>query len=197
MRRPFLVLSLALGALTFAPAQVRIGIGLPNVSIGINLPAYPTLVPVPGYPVYYAPGVNGNYFFYDGMYWVFMGDAWYASSWYNGPWAPVDPGAVPLFILRVPVQYYRQPPPFFRGWAGGAPPRWGDHWGPAWVQGHRGWDQWDRHAVPPPARLPDYQRNYAGGRYPRPEQQQALHQQNYHYQPREQVVRDHYARPAR
>jgi hypothetical protein len=26
---------------------------------------------VPGLPVYYAPSVNSNFFFYDGMYWVY------------------------------------------------------------------------------------------------------------------------------
>ena len=114
MRHPFLALSIALGALTFAPAQVSIGIGTPNVSLGINLPVFPTLVPVPGYPVYYAPDVNGNYFFYDGMYWMFMNDNWYASSWYNGPWGLVAAESVPYFILRVPVRYYRRPPAFFR-----------------------------------------------------------------------------------
>jgi len=44
---------------------------MPEVSIGINLPLFPRLVPVPGYPVYHAPEVDANYFFYDGMYWVY------------------------------------------------------------------------------------------------------------------------------
>ena len=46
---------------------------------------------MPGYPVYYAPRINSNYFFYDGMYWVYQRDNWYASSWYNGPWGLVAP----------------------------------------------------------------------------------------------------------
>ena len=86
-----MTLGLLLGSVTSAPAQVSIGIGLPGVSIGINLPAYPELVPVPGYPVYYAPRVSSNYFFYDGLYWVYQSDNWYASSWYNGPWGLVVP----------------------------------------------------------------------------------------------------------
>jgi hypothetical protein len=41
--------------------------------------------------------------------------------------------------------------------------------------------------------LPDYQRQYSGDRYPRQvEQQYELHQQNYGYQPRDPVVRQHY-----
>ena len=95
------------------------------MSIGINLPVYPTLQPIPGYPVYYAPGAPTNYFFYDGLYWVFEGGNWYESSWYNGPWYLVDPFDVPVFLLRVPVRYYHHRPAYFRGWDVGAPPRWG------------------------------------------------------------------------
>ena len=89
MRNGLIVLWMLLCSITSAAAQMSVGIGFPGVSIGINLPVYPELVPVPGYPVYYAPQVNSNYFFYDGMYWVYQGDNWYASSWYNGPWALV------------------------------------------------------------------------------------------------------------
>ena len=96
----FIVMSLLLFPATHAKAEVNIGIGigLPNLSIGINLPMFPTLEAVPGYPVYYAPQVDGNYFYYDSMYWVYQNDNWYASSWYNGPWAFVEPYAVPLYI---------------------------------------------------------------------------------------------------
>jgi hypothetical protein len=149
-------------------------------------------VPVPGYPVYYAPQVNTNYFFYDGMYWVYQGDNWYASSWYNGPWGVVAPEAVPLFVLRVPVRYYRRPPAYFRGWQSDAPPRWGDHWGNSWEQSHRGWDNWNRSAAPVRAPLPVYQRQYSGNRYPAVEQQQSYQSRNYQYQPHEAVVQQHY-----
>jgi len=179
-------------SITSVAAQVSVGIGLPGVSIGINLPVYPELVPVPGYPVYYAPQVSSNYFFYDGMYWVYQRDSWYASSWYNGPWMLVAPEAIPLFVLRVPVRYYRRPPVYFRGWRSDAPPHWGEHWGNSWAQRRSGWDMWDRGAVPPPAPLPVYQRQYSGNRYPRAEQQQTLQSQNYRYQPQEEVVRQHY-----
>ena len=190
----FIVLGLVLCLATPARAglSIGIGIGLPNVSIGINLPLYPELVPVPGYPVYYAPGVEGNYFFYDGMYWVYQDDNWYASSWYNGPWGFVDPNVVPLFILRVPVGYYRQPPPYFHGWHSQAPPRWGQHWGRSWEERRGGWDRWQRSSAPRPAPLPTYQRRYSGDRYPRVEQQRALHNQQYRYQPREKAVRQHF-----
>jgi hypothetical protein len=166
-----------------------------QVSIGINLTLFPELRPVPGYPVYYAPEVDSNYFFYDGMYWVYQGDRdrWYASSWYNGPWAPVGPEFVPVFLLRVPVRYYREPPPYFRGWRSDRPPHWGEHWGHEWEQQRSGWDQWDRRSAPRPAPLPVYQRQYSGDRYPQQvEQQQALQSQRYRYQPHDPVVRQHY-----
>lgn len=177
---------------TSVSAQVSIGIGLPNVSIGINLPLYPELVPVPGYPVYYAPRVAANYFFYDGLYWVFLDDDWYASQWYNGPWWIVEPQAVPVYILRIPVRYYRHPPVYFRGWRPDAPPRWGQHWGHEWEQHRRGWDKWKRGSAPARAPLPVYQRQYSGDRYPRVEQQQTIRRQHYRYEPRDKAVRQHF-----
>jgi hypothetical protein len=186
-----IALMMLMSVATTASAGISIGIGLPTLSIGINLPLYPELVPVPGYPVYYAPGVAGNYFFYDGMYWVYQDDNWYASSWYNGPWGLTDPYYVPLFVLRIPVSYYRQPPVYFSGWASNAPPRWGQHWGHSWEQRRGGWDHWNRGAAPSRAPLPTYQRQYAGDRYPRVEQQQNLRTQQYRYQPRDKAVRQH------
>ena len=181
-----------LGALflSTAPAigQVSIGIGLPGVNIGFNLPVYPQLVRIPGYPVYYAPQLGSNFFFYDGMYWIYQEDSWYASSWYNGPWEYVGPQAVPLYVLRVPVRYYRNPPEYFRGWRTDAPPRWGDHWGNDWAQGRSGWDRWNHASAPAPAPLPTYQRQYSGERYPhQADQQRAIHDQNYRYRPRDQA----------
>ncbi len=191
IRYVLIALSMLMCTVTNAPASVSIGIGLPNLSIGINLPLFPELAPVPGYPVYYAPGVDANYFFYDGMYWVYQNDNWYASTWYNGPWGFVEPEAVPLFVLRVPVRYYRQPPPYFRGWQSNAPPRWGQHWGGGWEQRHSGWDRWNRSSAPRRAPLPAYQRQYSGDRYPQVEQQHELRGQSYRYQPRDKAVRQH------
>jgi len=192
IRYGVIVLWMLLCTVTSVSAQVSIGIGLPNVSIGINLPLYPEFEPVPGYPVYYAPRVAANYFFYDGMYWVYLNDYWYASNWYNGPWWLVEPDVVPLFILRIPVRYYRQPPVYFRGWRSDAPPRWGEHWGRGWEQHRRGWDRWQRSSAPARAPLPLYQRRYSGDRYPRVEQQQTIHRQHYRYQPRDKSVRQHF-----
>jgi hypothetical protein len=197
IRHVFIVLGMLLSSMASAGVQVGIGIGLPGVSIGINLPAYPQLVVVPGYPVYYAPRLQANFFFYDGMYWIYQNDDWYASSWYNGPWWLVGPEVVPVFILRIPVRYYRQPPAYFLGWRPDAPPRWGDHWGRDWEQHRSGWDRWNRGAALAPAPLPAYQRQYSGDRYPRQvEQQREVQQQHYRYQPRDPVVRQHYQEQA-
>jgi hypothetical protein len=179
-----------------APAQVSIGIGLPHLSIGINVPTMPELAPVPGSPAYYAPGMDTNFFFYDGMYWIFKDDNWYASSWYNGPWAAVHPEAVPVFILRIPVAYYRRPPAYFRGWHLDGPPRWAEHWGPDWARRRTSWDRPGRRPAPPPAPLPSYQRNFHGEQYPTPDRQHMIHTENYGYRPRDPVVRGHYAAQA-
>ena len=194
MRFRSIAVSALLACATPALAQLSINFfGSPGVSIGINLPVYPTLQRIPGYPVYYAPGVNTNYFFYDGLYWVFDGDNWYASSWYNGPWRMVDRFYVPDYVLRVPVRYYRHAPAYFRGWRRDAPPRWSEHWGSSWEQRRGGWDRWNRSSAPAPAPLPSYQRQYSGSRYPQQVTEQAtLNQRNYRYQPRDNVAREAY-----
>jgi hypothetical protein len=191
MRAIVIALTLGLAGIGAASAEVSVGVGiqLPGVSIGVNVPAYPRLVAVPGYPVYYAPGLDGNFFFYDGLYWVYDADRWYSSAWYNGPWRFVEPAFVPLFVLRVPVLYYRHPPPYFAGWRRDVAPRWGEHWGRDWEAGHRGWNHWNRAAVPRRAPLPGYQRDFSGDRYPRAEEQRALRDRNYRYAPRDRAVR--------
>ncbi len=170
--------------------QLSISIGNRGVSIGFVMSMYPTLVRIPGYPVYYDPRADSNYFFYDGLYWVYQDDNWYSSTWYNGPWDMIPPAYVPAFLLRVPVRYYRHPPAYFRGWRSEAAPRWGEHWGRDWERQRSGWDRWNRGSVPEAAPLPTYQRNYTGSRYPRqPDQQRSIESRSYRYQPREAVSR--------
>jgi hypothetical protein len=188
MRTPFLLLSLLLLP-TRSEAQLQVELSLPTVSLGLAVPSYPELEQVPGYPVYYDPRASSNYFFYDGGYWVYQDDRWYSSEWYDGPWMAVGPEEVPLYVLRIPVRYYRRPPAAFAGWQGDAPPRWGERWGREWEGRRPGWDRWDRAAAPPPAPLPTYQRHYTGGSYPRgAAQQRTLRAENYRYQPRERVA---------
>lgn len=197
MRHLLILASLLFIPLAPAPAhaEVSVGIGVrtPGVSIGINIPAYPRLVRVPNYPVYYDPYLRVNLFFYDGLYWVFHNDGWYVSAWYNGPWDWVDPFDVPVYVLRVPVRYYRLPPPYFRGWRVDAPPRWHEHWGRDWADRRSGWDRRD-HLVPPPrAPLPNYQKSYVGTRYPKtPERQREIRIERYPYQPHDEFTRRQY-----
>jgi hypothetical protein len=179
MRYLIIPLVLLTGCVAPPPhTSVTVGVSAPGVRMAVHLPAYPDMEPVPGYPVYYAPGLGYNYFFYDGLYWVYYGDYWYSSTWYNGPWAQVAPQGVPAFILRVPVRYYQQPPAYFQGWRADAAPRWGERWGRDWDQRRSGWDRWDRRAEPARAPLPLYQRAYSGQRYPQPDQQRQLNREN-------------------
>ncbi len=160
-----------------------------QVSISISIGSYPNLMVVPGYPVYYAPNVGANFFFYDGNYWVYQDDGWYSSIWYDGPWELVDPMFVPIFVLQVPVRYYRQPPQYFRGWQPDRAPRWNDHWGRAWAERRSDWDRPQRAGSVAPAPRPDYQRRYSGRDYPRGDEQRALQQQYYHYHPQNAAAR--------
>lgn len=197
MRHLALLALLIVSPIAAAEAHVSVGISLPGISIGINQPAYPQLVLVPGYPVYYDPRYRANYFFYDGMYWVFFDDNWYASSWYDGPWHVVAPAYVPYYVLRVPVRYYRAPPAYFHGWRRDEPPRWNERWGRDWEERRSDWYQRNVRPAPPPAPLPAYQRQYVGAHYPRePERQQAVRREHYRYEPREEVVRQHWQQQA-
>jgi hypothetical protein len=150
---------------------------------------------VPGYPVYYAPSVRANYFFDDGLYWVFNVEDgyWYSSSWYNGPWVYVEPAYVPQSILVVPYRYYRVRPEYWSGWQDDLPPRWGHQWGGRWESSRRGWDHWDHSRTYVAAPLPLYQKRYDRDHYPAPSQQVIIHNEQYHYQPQDVHVRQRHA----
>jgi hypothetical protein len=187
--RSFLITLAALACLGL-PARAQV-----SVSIGIDVPVYPELVLVPDTPVYYAPTGPANYFFYDRYYWVYRHDRWYRSRWYNGPWVIRRPDAVPVFLLRVPVRYYRAPPRWFhRGWRHDEPPRWGARFGPRWSERRRGWERWDHrpvHAAPPPA----WQRHYSGHRYPRTiAGQHAIHEARFRHGAHDNGRRGHEGR---
>lgn len=163
--------------------------------IDVDVPEYPQMVPVPDSPVYYAPNVDSNYFFYDGMYWDYYNDGWYSSPWYNGPWSIVDPIYVPTYVLWVPIRYYRRPPHYFHGWRNDRPPRWGERWGRDWQARHNHIFRGPQRPGYARAPLPDYQRSYNRSNYPRATQQQStLHSQHYGYRPQEHVVREQYER---
>src|SRR5678815_4851247 len=197
MRHLILATSIATSMLLYAAvpahAQVSVGIQSHGVSIGFNVSAYPRMVAIPGYPVYYDPRMSSNYFFYDGLYWVYQDNNWYSSGWYDGPWDQIGPQYVPAFVLRVPVRYYGQRPAYFAGWSVDVAPHWGEYWGNDWQQQRSGWDSWDRQSVYQAAPLPAYQAQYSGSRYPRAvDQQYSIQATNYRYQPREAVAQQYY-----
>jgi hypothetical protein len=197
MRKLLVSTAFLLATLDPAFAQVGDPIGPPNGAIGIDVPEYPQLIRVPGLPVHYDPSSSSNYFFFDGMFWVYQDDGWYAASWYDGPWMLVGPASVPVELLRVPIRYYRQRPAFFRDGSAAAPPRWGEHWGARWERMRAGWATWERTSEPRIAPLPLYQKDYEGPAYPAPELQAAIRERNYPYVPEDPAVRDaHEARAA-
>ncbi len=187
-RRAFLAWLFAVAALPAAAQEYY--------DIDVDLPQYPDMEPIPDSPVYYAPAVDSNYFFYDGLYWDYNSDNWYAAAWYNGPWQYVDPVYVPTYVLWIPIRYYRRPPPFFRGWHRDRPPHWTEHWGHGWQDRH---NAVFAHLAPTNARapLPTYQRQYTRGNYPRaPQQQAAIHASNYHHHPSVNPLERGRSRPA-
>lgn len=119
-------------------AQVQV-----HVDIGFHLPAPPKLVVVPQVPAVRYVSVAatpGNLFYYDGQYWAFAYQGWYASGSYNGPWVYVAPQFVPRPVLLVPVQYYHVPPGHWKQWERGRAPHWREDWGPEWADKR----QWKR-----------------------------------------------------
>jgi len=124
-----LIAAALLGSAGLTQAQV-------SVDIGVHLGSPPPLVAVPETPVSYAPSVNGNFFFYDGGYYVYRRGAWYMAPRYNGPWAVVAPEYVPRPLLAVPIRYYRVPPAEWKHWHAEAAPHWVPVYGRRWEDRH-------------------------------------------------------------
>jgi len=125
-----LVAMALVGSVGLAQAQV-------SVDIGIHLGSPPPLMVVPETPVSYAPSVNGNFFFYDGGYYVYRRGAWYMAPRYKGPWALVAPEYVPRPLLAVPIRYYRVPPAEWKHWHAEAAPHWVPVYGRRWEDRHQ------------------------------------------------------------
>ena len=184
----------ALAALLFL-ASTFPAVAQEYYDIDVDLPEYPQMAPVPDSPVYYAPEVDSNYFFYDGLYWDYYNDAWYSSPWYNGPWSVVDPIYVPTYLLWVPIRFYRHAPAYWRGWRADRAPRWGERWGREWQARHNEIFRGRQRPQYARAPLPEYQRSYNRANYPRaPQVQSQLHSQQYAYRPQERVVQQNYER---
>ena len=83
---------------------------------------------------YVGPGVQvvADYdqpvFYSGGFYWLYSGDAWYRSPYYNGGWAYATPPAAVLSI-RQPYAYVHYRPHGYRGgYAGRAQPQPNSGW---------------------------------------------------------------------
>jgi len=125
-----MMLAVFVMAAVFGPAGLARAQG--SVNIGLHLGSAPALAAVPESPVMYAPTVNGNFFFYQGEYYIFRKGAWYMAPRHDGPWAVVAPEYVPRPLLAVPVRYYKAPPPEWNGWRAEAAPRWQTEYGRRW-----------------------------------------------------------------
>jgi len=115
-------------------AQARVDVGL-NLNFSVPL----QWAPVPGLPVYYGTNAPTNIFQYGGQYYVFDNGTWYVAPTYSGPWMVMAPQFIPAILLRVPVVYYRAPPPHWHAWRPAAPPRWEVVYGPAWAHVRPAW----------------------------------------------------------
>jgi hypothetical protein len=160
-----------------ASAQVQ-------VDLGVSFSVPPQLVAVPEVQaVQYVPTASANVFFYGGQYWVYANGGWYYSGGYNGPWALAVPEYVPQPLLIVPVTYYRRPPPEWRGYHPGVPPRWATSYGRSW-SGQR------EVFVAPHGQPVHSQPMHEQAARPAPPKEQAVHAQAVHEAPPPHAVQE-------
>jgi hypothetical protein len=100
--------NVSIGVKIDVPAPPRVVVMPPPPPVVLAAP--PKLVVVSGSPVFYAPGININFFAYGGRYYSFHEGAWFVATTHGGPWATIAPGRVPPPVLAVPVAYYKIPP---------------------------------------------------------------------------------------
>jgi hypothetical protein len=106
---------------------VNVGVGAPGYSYQ-GAPAYayqeapaypyqpveieepPVFVQPPELGFYAAVGVPYDLFFLNNLFYLFSGNAWYASPYYNGPWSSIYYDNLPYALNRYPferIRYYR------------------------------------------------------------------------------------------
>ena len=102
-------------AATFAQAEVNV-----NISIGTPLPrvivASPPAVRFEAAPLFVAPSQLGFYvgvdtpydiIFSSGFYYLYYGNSWHRSGYYNGPWVEVPYREMPAGIRRYRIEQIR------------------------------------------------------------------------------------------
>lgn len=175
-------------ALLLAPASSSYASDI-GFSIGFNygypgptVPAYapqpvyigspPEFIEPPELGFYVAVGVPYNLFFINGFYYLSIGNIWYMSPYYNGPWQTVYYYNVPYALHRYPfarIHYYRDY--YYRRYHEYGDWRGHNHFRPEWHG--RDWDR--RRGTGPAYRTPDrpnhnsWNRSYYG-RQSRPDQ---------------------------
>ncbi len=101
------VISLALlGYPATANGRVEVNIVLPPLVVA----APPEVVVIPGTYVYFAPGIEVDFFFYHGYWYRPYRGYWYRATGYNGPWVYIAPSRVPRPLLSLPPDFRRIPP---------------------------------------------------------------------------------------
>lgn len=153
--------------LSVGPGGVGLNIGLPWVVASAPVPA-PVPAPAYAYPVnsyeevvteeapefvhppelgfYVAVGVPYDLFFYNNSYWIYRGNIWYNSAYYNGPWNQIYYTNIPYVFNRFPFERIRHYRDSYYGryqrsgaWDGYA------HFRPGYRDGYRGGSDRGRH----------------------------------------------------
>lgn len=101
-------------------AGVSVGLPGASVNLGVGAPAYPyrpvTIVEPPMFVqppelgFHTAVGVPYDLFFLNNLFYLFSGNAWYSSPYYNGPWSSIYAYDVPYLLSRHPfhrIRHYR------------------------------------------------------------------------------------------
>ncbi len=112
--------------------SVGVNVGTPGAAVPVYAPQ-PVVIAEPPefiYPpqlgFYVAIGLPYDLFLYGNRYYLFRGDSWYVSPYYNGPWTSIYFGNVPYGIRRHSfsrIHYYRDD--YYRRYDSSG--RWYDH----------------------------------------------------------------------
>jgi hypothetical protein len=94
--------------------NVDIRVGVPvaagYVASPVVIASPPVFVAPPQLGFYVAVGVPYDLFYFGNRYYLSHGNRWYASQYYNGPWAKTSSKKVPHGLRKLPIEkvhYYK------------------------------------------------------------------------------------------